>query len=175
MIIISSKPSLHDLANDGMFNGKRLVAWKHGEDALLHFVGSTYVIESDLIPKPTNEASKEDQELYAQWKSDNKSRRHLLLGFISSDLVKQFEHFTTTNEIYNFAIKKYIDTPKSHLMEAFGTYFNHKILEGTSIRDHIDKMAARHNNLATLVKEMDKDFQILYLLLSLPPSSENVS
>lgn len=61
MIIISSKSSSHDLAKDGIFNGKSLVAWKHGEDALLHFVGSTYVIESDPIPKPTNEASKEDQ------------------------------------------------------------------------------------------------------------------
>lgn len=88
--------------------------------------------------------------------------------------MKQFEHFTTTNEIYNFAIKRYNKTSKSHLMQAFGTYVNYKILEGTSIRDHIDKMVVRHNNLATLVKEMDKGFQILYLLLSLPPSWENV-
>lgn len=55
-------------------------------------------------------------------------------------------------------------------MEAFGTYVNYKILKGTSVRDNIDKMVVRHNNLATLVKEMDKDFQIVYLLLSLPPS-----
>lgn len=84
--------------------------------------------------------------------------------------MKQFERFTTTNGIYNFVIKKYNETSKSHPMEAFGTYVNYKILKGTSIRDNIDKMVVKHNNLATLVKEMDKDFQIVYLLLSLPPS-----
>ena len=36
-------------------------------------------------------------------------------------------------------------------------------------------MAVRYINLVALGKEIDEDFQIMYLLISLPPSWENVS
>lgn len=69
---------------------------------------------------------------------------------------------------------KYDETSKSHLMEAFSAYVNYKMPEGSFIRDHIDQMAVRYSNLTALGKEMDEDFQIMYLLMSLPPSWENV-
>ena len=46
------------------------------------------MIESDPISKSADDAPKEDYDVYEQWVIDNKSVRHLLVGFISSDLVK---------------------------------------------------------------------------------------
>lgn len=89
---MSSKSALHDLAKADIFNDKNLAVWKRRMDTLLHFDGLTYVIESDPISKPTDDAPKEDHDVYEQWVFDNNSARHLLIGFISSDLVKQFEH-----------------------------------------------------------------------------------
>lgn len=172
---MSSKSALHNLAKADIFHGKSLAVWKHRMNALLHFDGLTYVIESNPISKPTDDAPKEDHDVYEQWVFDNKLARHLLVGFISSDLVRQFEHFNTTKEIYDYAMDKYNETSKSHLMEAFSAYVNSKMPEGSSIRDHIDQMAVRYSNLAALGKEMNEDFQIMYLLMSLPPSWENLS
>ena len=64
---------------------------------------------------------------------------------------------------------------KSHLMEAFSVYVNHKMPDRSFMRDHIDKMAIRYSNFTALEKEMDTDFQFMYLLISLPPSWDNVS
>ncbi|KAJ8619552.1 hypothetical protein MRB53_028081 [Persea americana] len=85
--------------------------------ALLHFDGLTYVIESNPISKPADNAHKDDHDVYEQWVFDNKSTRHLLVRFISSNLVKQLEHFNTAKEIYDYAMNKYDETSKSHLME----------------------------------------------------------
>ncbi|XXG80818.1 hypothetical protein AAC387_Pa09g1593 [Persea americana] len=107
--------------------------WKRRMNALLHFDGLTYVIESDQISKPADDALKDDHDVYEQRVFDNKSARHLLVGFISGDLVKQFEHFNTAKEIYDYAIDKYDKTSKSHLMEASSAYVNYKMPDGSSI------------------------------------------
>lgn len=63
---------------------------------------------------------------------------HLLLGFISNDLVKQFEQLGSSKEIYDQIITKYDASTLSHLMEAFSNYVTYKMPEGTSVNDHID-------------------------------------
>ena len=83
---------------------------------------------------------------------------HLLIWFISSNLVNLFGHFNTAKEIYDYAMNKYDETSKSHLMEAFSSYVNYKMPVGSSIRDHIDQMTVWYTNLAALGKEMDEDF-----------------
>lgn len=143
-------------------------------DALLHFDGISHVIESDLILRPADNVPKEEHDLYEQWKFDNKSMTHLLIGFISTDLVKQFEQLTTTKDIYDCVTEKYDQTSKSHLVEAFSTYVNYKMPEGTSIRDHNDQMSVKYSNLVALRKELDQDFQVMYLLMSFPSLWENV-
>lgn len=60
-----------------------------------------------------------------------------------TDLVKQFEYFTTIKKIYECTMEKYDQTSSSHLTEAFSTYVNYKIPEGPSIRDRIDQMLVR--------------------------------
>ena len=87
--------------------------------------------------------------------------------------MKQFENFTVANEIYDYVMEKYDQTSKSHFFVAFRAYVNYKMHEGTSIKDHIDQMSIKHSNLATLGKEMGWELQIIYLLMSLPPSWEN--
>ena len=63
---MSSKSALHDLAKTGIFNGKNLAVWKRQMDAILHFDGLTYVIESDPISKPADDAPKEYHDVYEQ-------------------------------------------------------------------------------------------------------------
>ena len=109
------------------------------------------------------------------WVYDNESARHLLLGFISNDLVKQFEQLVSAKETYDQIITKYDASTVSHLMEAFSNYVNYKMPEGTLINDHIDQMNIRLRNLIALGRDMDQELQRLYLLQSLPPSWENVS
>lgn len=135
---MSTKSVLHDLAKADIFNDKNLAVRKRRMDALLHSDGISHVIESDLILKPANNGPKEERDLYEQWKFDNKSTTHLLIVFISTDLVKQFEQLTTAKEIYDCVTEKYDQTSKSHLVEAFSAYVNYKMPEGTSIRDHND-------------------------------------
>ena len=60
-------------------------------DALLHFEGLSYVIKEKTLEKPADDASKEEKDLYVTWEYENESARHLLLRFISNDMVKQFE------------------------------------------------------------------------------------
>ena len=55
-------------------------------------------------------------------------------------------------------------------MEAFNAYVNYKMPDGSSIRDHIDQMGVLYSNPTALGKEMDEDFQIMYLPMSLSPS-----
>lgn len=81
--------------------------------------------------------------MYEQWKFDNKLARRLIIKFTSTDLVKPFEHLTTVKEIYDCAMEKYDETSKSHLMEGFSAYVNYKMMEGASIKDHIDKLLVR--------------------------------
>ena len=66
LVIISSKSAFHDLAKADIFNNKNLAVWKRQIDALLHFNGLTYVIESDPISKPADDAPKEDHDVYEQ-------------------------------------------------------------------------------------------------------------
>ena len=61
---MSSKSALHGRAKADIFNGKNLAVWKRRMDALLHFDGLTYVIESDSISKPADDAPKEDHDEY---------------------------------------------------------------------------------------------------------------
>ena len=92
-VIMSSKSTLLDVAKADISNDKNATIWMRQMDALLHFDRLIYMIESDLISKPADDAHQEDHKVYEQWVFVNKSARHLLVGFIYSDLVKQFEHF----------------------------------------------------------------------------------
>ena len=55
--------TLLDFAKADIFNGKNLVVWKRRMDTLLHCDGLTYVIESDLISKPTGDGLNEDRDV----------------------------------------------------------------------------------------------------------------
>ena len=57
-------------------------------DHLLDFEDLSYVIKKKTPYKPTDDASKEEKDLYVTREYDNESARHLLLGFISNDLVR---------------------------------------------------------------------------------------
>ena len=48
------------------------------------------------------------------------NQRHLLVEL----MIKQFEHFDTVKETYDYAMDKYDETFKSHFMEAFSAYVN---------------------------------------------------
>lgn len=61
-----------------------------------------------------------------------------------------------------------------HLMEAPNNYVDYKMTEGTSIKDHIHQMNRRSRNLIALGGDIDKEFQRLYMLQSLPLSWDDV-
>lgn len=114
-------------------------------DALLHFVGLSYVIRGNPPEKHDDDASKDDKEAYTAWEYYNKLARHLLIGFISNDMVKQFEQLTSAKEIYDQVIEKC--DASTMFMEAFRNYLNNKMPKGTSINDHIDQMNIRLRNV----------------------------
>ncbi|XXG42407.1 hypothetical protein AAC387_Pa01g2698 [Persea americana] len=134
----TAKSALHDLAKVNIFNERNLPIWKRRMAALLHIEGLSYVIKEKTRKKPADDASKEEKDLYVTWEYDNESVRNLFLGFISDDLVKQFEQLASAKEIYDQIIAKYDAITVSHLMEAFLNYVNYKVHKGTLINDHID-------------------------------------
>lgn len=87
----------------------------------------------------------------------NKLARHLLLGFMADNLVKQFNHLENVKHIYDQVIRKYDLSPTSHLAEAFSANINYKMLERTFIRKHIDQMTVKVRNLAALARDIDQD------------------
>lgn len=100
---------------------------RHRMDALFHFDKLSYAIEFDVPNRSTTDSPGKDWEYYDQWEYDNKQARHLLLRFISDELVKQFDHLSKPKQIYNQVIERYYQSTNSHLMEAFRAYVNYRM------------------------------------------------
>ena len=98
-------------------------------NASLHFEGLFYIVINKASEKHTTNALDDEKGACTNWECDNESVRHLLIGFISNDLVKQSKHLTSVNDIHDQVIEKYNASTMSNLIKALNNMLTMKCLK----------------------------------------------
>ena len=102
--------------------------------------------------------------------TDDKKVKSILLMFMEDSLIKYFESYKTSNELWKTIKEKYDIKIKVNTQLLLHRYNTCKMQKGDSVIEHVNKMIVMTKELSTVGTEISEKMQVATILNSLPAS-----
>ncbi|GAV59375.1 UBN2_2 domain-containing protein, partial [Cephalotus follicularis] len=90
--------------------------------------------------QPAEDASTEDHVIYKKWVADEKKVRSYLMASMSNALQVQHESMRDSKEILLYLRELYGETSRNAQFQLTAELYGTKMVEGSSVNDHVFKM-----------------------------------
>ncbi|XP_016463439.1 uncharacterized protein LOC107786468 [Nicotiana tabacum] len=156
------------------------VDWKRNLDIVLIAEEYKFVLDEVCPEKPGNDAMDDEQKAYQKWVKPDEMARCYILASMSNVLQHQHQSMKSAYDILENLKEIFGDQNRAAKQTGMKALLNTKMVEGSSVRDHVLKMMSLLNKLEVLGANIDKDTQEPSTTLgdadtSLPPDSRDAA
>ncbi|XP_073362656.1 uncharacterized protein [Aegilops tauschii subsp. strangulata] len=149
--------------------GKNYADWVRNLRIVLRSAKKLYVLETTLPAEPAAGAPVNEQNVWATKDDDHNLVQCLMLACMSPQLQKRFE-FHKPHDMIRELDALYKETAKSERFDIMKALMECKMVEGSSVGEHVVKMIGYAQRLKTLEFPLPPGHMMDMLLSSLPPS-----
>lgn len=150
--------------------GNNYVEWKLELDELLTANGCKYVLTIPCPPIPYHDTPTDLADQYWQWIRFDGIARSSILDSLSDVLKQQHQPLNTARAIILNLEEMFGDLSRTARLRALELVMDTRMLEGTSIREHVFKMITYFKVMEVLGSDIDGETQVDIILHSLPSS-----
>uniref|UniRef100_A0A1S3XW22 Polyprotein n=1 Tax=Nicotiana tabacum TaxID=4097 RepID=A0A1S3XW22_TOBAC len=118
-----------------------------------------FVLDEKCPEKPGDDATDDEQKAYQKWIKADEMARCYILASISNVLQNQHQSMKSAYDILENLKEMFGDQNRAAKQTAMKALLNTKMVEGSSVRDHVLKMMSLLNELEVLGANIDKDTQ----------------
>nr|XP_016489146.1 PREDICTED: uncharacterized protein LOC107809068 [Nicotiana tabacum] len=129
-----------------------------------------FVVDEVCPEKPGDDATYNEQKSYQKWVKADEMARCYILASMSNVLQHQHQSIESAYDILENIKEIFGDQNRAAKQTTKKALLNTKIVEGSSVRDHVLKMMSLLNELEVLGANIDKDTQVEMILQTLPDS-----
>ncbi|XP_016513454.1 uncharacterized protein LOC107830421 [Nicotiana tabacum] len=129
-----------------------------------------FVLDEVCPEKPRDDATDDEQKAYQKWVKADEMVWCYILASMSNILQHQHQSMESTYDILENLKEMFGDQNRAAKQTAMKAPLNTKMVEGSSVRDHVLKMISLLNELEVLGANIDKDMQVEMILQTLPDS-----
>ncbi|CAN6440078.1 unnamed protein product [Victoria cruziana] len=166
---MTSRVGASELAKTEKLNGANFHQWKRRILLALTLERLVYVLEKPYLVFPDTPSDEQNKEL-KNYKVDDLMAKTIMLAYMDDDLIRFFEDYKTTKEMFEAIKAQYDVNTATHVQVLLQKYSTLKIKEADNVTDHVNKMLVMAKDLAVLNNPIADTMQINIILNSLPPS-----
>nr|XP_033517481.1 uncharacterized protein LOC117281741 [Nicotiana tomentosiformis] len=119
-----------------------------------------FVLDEVCQEKPGADATDDEHKAYQKWVKADEMVRCYILASISNVLQHQHQSMESVYNILKNLKEMFGDQNRAAKQTAMEAFLNTKMVEGSSVRDHVLKMMSLLNELEVLGANIDKDIQV---------------
>ncbi|XP_016493835.2 uncharacterized protein LOC107813136 [Nicotiana tabacum] len=127
--------------------------------------------QNKLEEKPGDDATDDEQKAYQKWVKADEMARCYILASMSNVLQHQHQSMESAYDILENLKEMFVDQNRVAKQTAMKDLLNTKMVEGSSVRDHVLKMMSLLNELEVLGANIDKDTQVEKMIMQTLPNS----
>nr|XP_016502796.1 PREDICTED: uncharacterized protein LOC107820943 [Nicotiana tabacum] len=150
--------------------GPNYVDWKRNLDIVLIAEEYKFVLDEVCPEKPGDDATDDEQKAYQKCIKVDEMARCYILASMSNVLQHHHQSMESAYDILENLKEMFGDQNRAAKQTAMKALVNTKMIEGSSVRDHVLKMMSLLNELEVLGANIDKDTQVEMILQTLPDS-----
>ncbi|CAN6475958.1 unnamed protein product [Victoria cruziana] len=166
---MTSSVGASELAKTEKLNGANFHQWKRRILLALTLERLVYVLEKPYPIFPDTPSDEQNKEL-ENYKVDDLMAKTIILAYMEDDLIRFFENYKTTKEMFEAIKARYDVNTAAHVQVLLQKYSTLKMKEADNMTDHVNKMLVMTKDLAVLNNPIADAMQINIILNSLPPS-----
>ncbi|XP_019262041.1 PREDICTED: uncharacterized protein LOC109239900 [Nicotiana attenuata] len=161
---------LTTILTQNKLEGSNYVDWKRNLNIVLIAEEYKFVLDEVCPEKPGDDATDDGQKAYQKWVKADEMVRCYILASMSNVLQRQHQSMESAYDILENLKEIFGDQNCAAKQTAMKALLNTKMVEGSSVRDHVLKMMSLLNELEVLGANIDKDTQVEMILQTLPDS-----
>ena len=145
----SSNP-LAIILDQHRLTGPNFIDWLRNLKVILASEKILYVLEQSLPGPLPKHASQEEQDTLKQWKDDDLQARCIIWAFMSTELHRQHEKYTSANEILLHLQELFGEHSRTARYEISKRVFHATMKEGEDVGVHVNSMIRAIEELESL-------------------------
>ncbi|KAG6531274.1 hypothetical protein ZIOFF_005078 [Zingiber officinale] len=150
--------------------GFNYLDWLRNLKIVLNFEKLTYVLEHSPPAGVNDDATEEEKITLQKWRDDDLKVKYYMIASMSDELQKQYKNLSHAYEIHVRLDKLYGAKSRIRRYQILGDLIQTRMIEGSSVHDHVVKMINMVEKLEDLGIGMDSHLYIDLILQSLPES-----
>ncbi|KAM3282025.1 hypothetical protein P3S67_027672 [Capsicum chacoense] len=166
---MSSFNPLTSILDQNKLEVPNYVDWKHNLDIVLT-AGSFKFVLVEECPIKSAELTDDDTNSYDKWVKVDEMTRCYILASMKNVLQHQHQSMTTAYDMLESLKEMFREKNRSTKQTAMKDLLTMKMVEGTSVREHVLKMTSLLNEVKILGTVIDKESQVKMVLQTLPNS-----
>ncbi|KAL0427638.1 UNVERIFIED_CONTAM: hypothetical protein Slati_2938600 [Sesamum latifolium] len=155
-----SKNPLTAIIEANIFNGTNYNDWLRNLRIVLDFENQAYILDRSLPRALQEESTYEEHLTFEKWREDKRKVRSIVLGSMSNDIQKQYGRHDNVQSIM-LRMSQIYTVPDRHIRYvATKTFFDTKMIEGSSVQEHGVKMLSLVEKFKDLKADLAKETYI---------------
>lgn len=168
---MSSFNPLTSILNQNKLEGPNFVGWKRNLDIVLTAEGFKFVLVEECPIKPADPTD-DEIKAYDKWVKADEMARCYILASMANVLQHQHQSMTSACDMLESLKEMFGEQNRVAKQTAMKAFLTTKMVEGSSVREHILMMMSLLNDLEILGAVIDKESQVEMVLQTLPDSFE---
>ena len=160
---------LTSILNQNKLEGPNYVDLKRNLDIVLTAEGFKFVLTEECPEKPEN-ATEDEIKAYDKLVKADKMSRCYILASMANVLQHQHQSMVSAYDMLESLKEMFGEQNRAAKQTAMKTLLTTRMVEGSSVREHILKMISLLNELEILGANIDKESQVEMVLQTLPDS-----
>ncbi|XP_010272034.1 PREDICTED: uncharacterized protein LOC104607935 [Nelumbo nucifera] len=172
---MASKAVAVELSRTEKLNGTNYPIWKRRIRQILAQDCLDYILDDDIPPVPSENATLAETRKHNKYEKDNKIARSTILTFIELDIEMLFEEYKYAKNMFDAVTETCGKVTESYIQLLIEKFYGFAIKEDDPIVENVNKMIVIAKELAAVGNSIPDKVQLSTILHSLPKSWEQVA